>query len=259
MTFPSGDLPVLSLAPTLAGWTVMHCFLLYCSPVWHAFSTYPLSYFTPRLDVLLLWHIGLVLDEILWPLPTRLYVKPVSYGSDDLPLLSFPILLAFLLLGLSYCHWQKKVWCQCTEEFCLCSLSTHLLLITDLDAPVSQSIKIFLLCTTVWKSAVLLSFIWICVILLGASLSSQKSESYNESCRSLTSVWIVFLVFLFPYIIFNGITFHSLGFWQYIVTCINTCTKHLMYEFFCLFTLLWGYTRGLGLCCPEISGLWIWS
>ena len=51
---------------------------------------------------------------------------------------------------------------------------------TNLDAPVSQSVETFLLLSLTWKLAVLLSFMWICTISSLRSLTSQISELSEE-------------------------------------------------------------------------------
>ena len=74
-------------------------------------------------------------------------------------------------IGPFYCHRQKKVWCQCRSKFCLCNAVCLNIfcwsLIWMLQCP--KVLRIFLLCTMVWKPAALLLFIWICVIMLEPS------------------------------------------------------------------------------------------
>ena len=72
-----------------------------------------------------------------------------------------------------------------------CVFCRHFSMITDFEVPVYQSVAILLLWIITCKSAVILSFICICMISWGGILHSQKSESSEDMSKSLESVSIV--------------------------------------------------------------------
>ena len=111
MTFPSGDLLVLSLATTLVGWIVMHGFLHCWTPVLHTFCTWTLSYTTLRLDLLLLWHtmdfrwqdVMAFACVALYVMPCVIWLRGFTNVLYIFELSRWSLILAGILAVLQYC------------------------------------------------------------------------------------------------------------------------------------------------------------
>ena len=105
-----------------------------------------------------------------------------------IPMLNAKVPIGLMLLPLTEESLMPAEGCTLSVQ---CFFCRHFSLITDFEAPVSQSTDIFLLWIVTGKSAVILSSICICLISWGGFLHSEKSKCSKDKSTSLELVSIV--------------------------------------------------------------------